>query len=450
MSMNIVQIILDLLSGNVMSKLSSLIGENEAKTKSAVGAAVPALLSGLSNLASSEQGAQKLASALGKLDAGSISNLSSMLSGGSAESLAEQGGSLLTSLLGGTATTGLTSALGRFSGLGGGVSKSLVSYLAPLVLGGIAKQFAGKALNAQSLMNLFSSQKANIADAIPSGLSLADIPGLETARSTAKAAYGSTKEAVTSPAKSVLPWVLGLAALAALLFFIWQRMPSQSPEVAQLTKDVSRTFSSLTDTLSGIKDLASAEAAVPALTDLGTKLDGMQAVMDKLPAAAKSTITALIKPGLDKLVDKFSTVLMIPGAGATLRPALEGVVGKLTNLGGLTPEEFALPSPQVTGIGSSLSAILASLTESLTSVKDATSSDAALPKLEELNGQLGTTMTEMDNLSGTEKATISSVLKSAISSLTKLVTKVLAIAGVGDRIKPVVDEILRKLTTIGG
>jgi hypothetical protein len=450
MSMNIVQIILELLSGNVMSKLSSLIGENEAKTKSAVGAAVPALLSGLSNLASNEQGAQKLASALGKLDMGSINNLSSMLSGGSAENLAEHGGSLLTSLLGGNTVSGVTNALAGYAGLGGGVSKSLLSYLAPLVLGGIAKQFAGKAINAQGLMNLFSSQKANIANAIPSGLSLADVPGLETARSTAKAAYGSTKEAVASPATSVLPWLLGLAALALLLYFFWQRTSTALPDATELTKDVTGTFSSLTNTLTGIKDVASAEAAIPALAQLGNKTDDMRALMDQLPAAAKTTITTLIKSSLGKLGDQISTVLMIPGVGEKLRPALEQVVGKLTNLGGLTPAEFALPSPQVTDFGSRLSAILASLTESLTGVKDAASADAALPRLQELNQQLGTTMGEWNTLPSAGRATIGSVMKSPLASLTQLVTRVLAIAGVGERIKPIADEIVRKLTAIGG
>jgi hypothetical protein len=448
--MNIVQTILNLLSGNLMDKLSSLIGESESTTESAVSAAVPSLLSALSGLASTEQGAQKLAGAMGKLDPGSISNLGNLLTAGSPASVAEQGGSLLASLLGGNAVTGLTSALARYTGLGGGAAKGLLSYLGPLVLGAIAKQFVGKALNAQTLMNLFSSQKANIVNAIPSGLSLADIPGLEPARTavhTAYGPYGAGKHAAAAPARSILPWVLGAAALAALLYILWPK--AQLPEVAQLTKDVNGTFTSLTSTLSGIKDVASAEAAMPALTELSSKLNGMQAAMDKLPATARSAVTELIKPGLEKLRDQFNRVLMIPGVAGSIRPSIEGIVGKLTNLGGLKPGDFALPSPQVTGIGSSLSALVASLNETLGGVKDPASADAALPKLKELNSQLDSTLGDLDRLPSASKATIGSVLKSALQSLTALVSRVLSIAGIGDQVKPVADDIARKLATIG-
>ena len=113
--MNLVQLIKDQLLGAGLGKLSALLGESEAKTESAVGAAVPALLAGLSSLASSHEGAQKLTSALGKFDAGSLSNLGNMLSG-QAGAVAGRGGSLLGSLFGGNVLSGITNALSRFAG----------------------------------------------------------------------------------------------------------------------------------------------------------------------------------------------------------------------------------------------------------------------------------------------------------------------------------------------
>ena len=65
--MNIVDVIKSQLSGEVLAKLSSLVGENEDKTKAAVGAAVPGLLSVLSSLATSG-GADTLINALKQVD----------------------------------------------------------------------------------------------------------------------------------------------------------------------------------------------------------------------------------------------------------------------------------------------------------------------------------------------------------------------------------------------
>ena len=54
--MNLVQTITDQALSGGFGKLTSLLGGNEAKTQSAVGAAVPALLSGFSSLASTGEG----------------------------------------------------------------------------------------------------------------------------------------------------------------------------------------------------------------------------------------------------------------------------------------------------------------------------------------------------------------------------------------------------------
>src|SRR5262245_48721568 len=69
-----------LFSDGHINQLGSLIGAGEGSTKSAIGAALPALLAALSNVASTGGGAQKLASAVGRLDAGSLSNTTHMLS----------------------------------------------------------------------------------------------------------------------------------------------------------------------------------------------------------------------------------------------------------------------------------------------------------------------------------------------------------------------------------
>ena len=132
-----------LFSDGHINQLGSLIGAKEGATTSAIGAALPALLSALSNVASTGGGAQKLASAVGRLDAGSLSNTTHMLSG-HADSVLEQGKGMLDSLLGANPVSGIAGAVSKFSGLGGAAVQKLLGYLMPMVLGGIASRFAGK------------------------------------------------------------------------------------------------------------------------------------------------------------------------------------------------------------------------------------------------------------------------------------------------------------------
>ncbi len=370
--MNLVELIQDQITGEVTNKLSSLIGGSESQTRSAVGAAVPSLLSALTGLASGgSSGADKLASALGKFDAGSIGKIAGMLTQQPNQAL-DQGGSLLGSLFGEGAIGGIANAIARFTGLDAAMTKKLLAYLAPLVLGSIAGQFKGKSITAQGLTSLFTDQKANIADALPSGLSLAGIPGLSqvetaarnvgaTAQRAANTAYRAADSAQNT-GSSLLKTLLPLAALALLAFLAWQffrgRQPvgapaevarsttpqtahrpvtestAALPDAAQIGRNLTSVFTTATETLGGITDAALAEAAVPKLEELSTKIDAIKALWDKLPQAARATISNIAGDNLGKLKDLIATVLTIPGVRQHVEPLLDDIVTKLTAFGG--------------------------------------------------------------------------------------------------------------------
>src|SRR5262245_1136533 len=93
--MNLVEVIKNQLSNGTITRLSALIGAGEDATRFATGAAVPAVLSALSNVASSKDGAQRLVSALGDFDRGPMSDVHSMLSRQPGAVL-EEGNNLLT------------------------------------------------------------------------------------------------------------------------------------------------------------------------------------------------------------------------------------------------------------------------------------------------------------------------------------------------------------------
>ena len=72
---------------------------------------------------------------------------------------------------GGNNLSSLVGALASFAGMQPGIMKTLLTYLAPIVLGMIAKQFTGRP-DAAGVSRLFSEQAANIRGAMPRGFSL--------------------------------------------------------------------------------------------------------------------------------------------------------------------------------------------------------------------------------------------------------------------------------------
>ena len=141
---------------------------------------MPALLSALSGLASSGSGSQKLASALSQLGAGSVENLGHKLSSHPG-SLLEQGAGLLSSLFASSTLSGIVEHSRSIYRRRARNDAEAAGFPDPGRPGAIASKFSGKAMSAQGLASLFADQKASIASAMPSGLSLSSVPGLGSA-----------------------------------------------------------------------------------------------------------------------------------------------------------------------------------------------------------------------------------------------------------------------------
>jgi hypothetical protein len=357
--MNLVEYIKDQLPTGLSDPLASLIGASEGVTSSAIGAAVPALLSALSSVVSTGSGAQKLASALSQFGGVSMENLAEKVAT-QPGSLLEQGASLVSSLFGNSTVSAIVNALARFANIAPGPAQKLLGYLTPMVLGAIASRFAGKPVTNQALSSLFADQKANIANALPRGFSLSDVPGLAGTESAVRTAA----RGVESTGPSVMKWLLPLLAIAALGLLLWSLLPSPTktepvvpapgtpavpaattvkvpvpeapkvpvPDATQLSTELTDTINTLTDTLTGVKDVPSAEAALPKLQDLGPKLDVAKAKLDKLSDAAKATITALVKSSQAKLKELVDKVLAIPGVGEKLKAVVDSIMAKLSDL----------------------------------------------------------------------------------------------------------------------
>jgi Bacterial protein of unknown function (DUF937) len=361
--MNLVEHIKNQLSSGVISQLSSVLGASEDTTGSAVNAAVPALLSALSAMASSGSGSQRLLSALNQLRTGAMDNLVHKLSN-QPGAVHEQGTDLLNSLLGGSAISGIVNAVSRFAGIAPGTTQKLLSYITPLILGTIASKFTGKSMNAQGLVSMLADQKGNIANALPSGFSLSDVPGLAAAGS---AAARSATRGVEAAGSSLTRWLLPVLGLAALGLILWWFVPSAStrapgvqapaaitraqspdtsrdlasetvtghvPDVTRFNTELTDTFSKLTEALTSVKDTASAEVALPKLQDLEGKLDIAKTTMKELGDAGRTTIKTLVKSAQAKLKELVEKVLAIPGVGEKIKPVVDSIMAKVTELAG--------------------------------------------------------------------------------------------------------------------
>ena len=174
MSINLLELLKEHLSGDVVSNVAALIGESPDHTGNALNAALPSLLAGLVNKASDSSNIGGLFDLLvkGTHDGGILSNLGALSRGGEeTTSLISEGGSLLASLFG-DKTASIADFVADASGINKDASSSLLSFATPVVLGLIGKQLKiSHTDDATGLANLLSSQSGFLGNLIPAGLS---------------------------------------------------------------------------------------------------------------------------------------------------------------------------------------------------------------------------------------------------------------------------------------
>ena len=375
--MNLVDLVTSQLTGDVLGKLAGLTGTNEAQTRSATNAAVPALLSAFGKLASTNSGASSLASSLGGLDLKTLGNLTGLLGGSQASGLGSIGGSLLSSLLGNN-LGGLVGTIASFAGMQPGIMKTLLTYLAPIVLGTVANSFKGAKPDAAGLTRLFSEQQDNIKAALPRGLSLADFDTSSASPRRAEETRGVHRH--EEPASAFPSW-LPLLLLPLLGLVGWALWPKPQPapravvvnetvrregplvvdrtetvelegkkvvadvveetialapgvaDALKMGTDLTGLFGSLGKVLGGVTNEDSARAAIPQLTEFAPVLESLQKSTVALPEAGRSTIAEMVLKNMGGLKKVIDTVMAIPGVKEILGPTVTPMIETLSKLG---------------------------------------------------------------------------------------------------------------------
>lgn len=362
---NLVSLVMQFLTPDMIGRLASALGLDRNKLQPAIGAAVPGLLAGLSGVALQPGGPQKLVEAA-KQNTGTPGNFATMLGAGAQTSFVEKGSQMLSSLLGGREQNGLVGALAKFAGLGEGASGSLLGMLAPLVMGTIAQQQGPRSLDASSVAGMLTSQKDNIATALPAGFRnllggtgvldslggaarTATASGSGAARSVAPEARawantGYRAAAAASTPLNWLYWLIPALAVVALLIYLFARpsvpvVPAgvdatQGLRVDGLDvgKQVTDSITSLRTALAGITDTASAQAAVPKLQEVTGQIDRVDGLLGQLSPEQRKVLAGTVNPSMPTLNELFDKVLAIPGVAELLKPTIEALRAKLAML----------------------------------------------------------------------------------------------------------------------
>ncbi len=157
------------LGGDATQQISQQLGANPQQTQSAIAAALPMLLSGLTRNAQQPGGAEALHGALASHDGNVLEQLSGLLDG----SQNADGAGILRHVLGGRQQAA-NQSVSAVSGLDAGQVTALLATLAPIVMGALGRVQRQQGLDAGGVAGMLQGEHATHAQASPDLMSMAN------------------------------------------------------------------------------------------------------------------------------------------------------------------------------------------------------------------------------------------------------------------------------------
>lgn len=194
------------LTPDMITRIASAAGFDSKLAQGAVSAAAPAILAGLAKVAGTTTGADRISDAAASISSGGMEAFTSRLS--NPTQLMEQGGSLLSSLLGGNAMSALTSGIAKYVGSSEGSTRSLLGLLAPAVLGVLGREQQASGGNGTGLARALRSQAGEFTAALPPGLAnMLNAGGFQNISSVSDTTTGSATSGRERPMNTPPPHV---------------------------------------------------------------------------------------------------------------------------------------------------------------------------------------------------------------------------------------------------
>src|SRR5262249_23675914 len=144
----LMDLVSQVLGGNATAHIGQQLGADPATTQSAISAALPMLLAGLHRNVSQPGGADALHAALGDHDGSALDDPTATLNASN-----PQGAGILRHVLG-DAQPMAQQGIAQASGLGAGQAGTLLTMLAPLVMGAIGRQQRSLGLDANGIAGM--------------------------------------------------------------------------------------------------------------------------------------------------------------------------------------------------------------------------------------------------------------------------------------------------------
>lgn len=276
MAVNLLDMVQSALGSTFATEASRFLGESEMSTRSAIDAALPALLAGFVRQGSTPAGASQLLASITspQVDTSLTSNLVGWLTGGGAKvtGVASQGQALLSSLCGDRAGA-LAGAVSAASGLKLGSVMSLLGLLAPALLAFLKRYVTQNRIDGPGLATLLTGQREHlqsrlddrVAGALGLGSAASFLSGVagagqigEAARDVAYGAGRTVEGAYAAlPSSTPIvrrPWFWGALAVAALIAWLtFQNWTASVQESAQsVATSVAKVMKSI-DLPGGVK-----------------------------------------------------------------------------------------------------------------------------------------------------------------------------------------------------
>jgi hypothetical protein len=256
------------------------------------------------------------------------------------------------------------------------MSKNLLAYLLPMILGKVSGYWKSQGGTTSALTSLFADQKRNIADAVPAGFALSDIPGFgdagkvyraagDTGRRAGDSAADTTRRVAStagSSGRSIASWAIPLALLLVGGFLLWNYFRTRPdanapvaqsanqdadqvtvmkpvapdvpaiPNVDRVMGDFKGLFESANSTFAEIKDASAAETAEPKLRELSAKIDTLGEQLRSLPEAGQRTIRTYLDEQLVTFKKQADETAALPNLGERIKALIIEIINKLQSL----------------------------------------------------------------------------------------------------------------------
>lgn len=253
MSKSILESLMSNIDPQMLGSIASKMGESKDSVRSGLQGGAATMLSALAGKATDTGFMGQIMGLLNNpaLGGNVFSSIGSLLGGGTSPL-----GELSTKFLGmlfGSNLSSIAGAVGKSAGLGSSSSSSLMSLVAPLLLGTLGQKVKDGGLNAGSLAGMLTSEGPSLSKFLPAGIGslLGSLPSMA-------ASSGHDHHHAEPPKEGNWLWpALGIALLLGGLLWFFNRGP-QSPHVAvpDVTKVAEKAVESATSATSAVTDAA--------------------------------------------------------------------------------------------------------------------------------------------------------------------------------------------------